>query len=77
MQSFSHYEKFVNTGKKLLENKLNGCRKVLFQMKTRVSVKYFVNDCLWKYFFVSNLLETPSNLIPLTILATLRSLTQF
>ena len=23
-------------------------------MKTRVSLKYFVTDCLWKPFFVSN-----------------------
>ena len=32
-------------------------------MKTRVSLKYFVNDCLWKKFFASNLSQTPSNLI--------------
>ena len=32
-------------------------------MKTRVSLRYFVTDCLWKPFFDSNLPQTPSNLI--------------
>ena len=30
-------------------------RSVLFHMKTRVSLKYFKTDCLWKYVFDSNL----------------------
>ena len=43
-------------------------------MKTRVSLKYPVNDCLWKHFFVSNLPQTPLNLISLNILVTLKGL---
>ena len=31
-------------------------------MKTRVFLKYFVNDCLWKQFFASNLPQTPFKL---------------
>ena len=46
-------------------------------MKTRVSVKVFVNDCLWKLFFASNSIQTPPNAIFLTILVTLRTFTQF
>ena len=46
-------------------------------MKTRVSLKYFVNDCLWKPFFDSNLPQTSSNLISLTILLTLKPFTLF
>ena len=36
-------------------------------MKTRVCLKYFVNDCLWKQFLASNSPQTSSNLICLTI----------
>ena len=39
-------------------------------MKTRVSLKYFDNDCPRKQFFASNLPQTPSSLISLTILVT-------
>ena len=46
-------------------------------MKTRVSLKYFVNDSLWKQFFASNLPQNPSNLISLPILLPLRPFTQF
>ena len=46
-------------------------------MKTRVSVRFFVTDCLWKPFFDSDLLQTSSNLISLTILVTLRLFTLF
>ena len=42
-------------------------------MKTRVSLKCFLNDSLWKYFLDSNLPETTSNLIYFTILVTLTS----
>ena len=45
-------------------------------MKKRVWLKYFVNDCLWKRFLPSNLSHTASNLICLTILVTVRHLTQ-
>ena len=48
-----------------------------FHMKTRVSLKYFVNDCLWKQLFSSNSSQIPPNLISLTILETLRPFTQF
>ena len=38
-------QNFVNTSEKFLKNKLNFSRSALFQIKTRVSLKYFVNDC--------------------------------
>ena len=44
-------------------------RNAKIQMKTKACLQYFVNDCLWKKFFASNL--------PQTIFATLRSLTKF
>ena len=46
-------------------------------MKTRVSLKYFVNNCLWKQISAFNSPQAPSNLISLTILVTLRPFTQF
>ena len=46
-------------------------------MKTRVSLKYFVNNCLWKTFFDCNSPQTPSNVISLIIMVTLRSFTLF
>ena len=64
--------------KKTLEKqKLNFSRCVLFNMKTRVSLKYFVRYCLWKHFFNSNSPQTSSNLICLTFLVTLRPLALF
>ena len=45
-------------------------------MKTKVSLKYFRNDCQWKECFAFNSTQTPSNLITLTILLTLRLFTQ-
>ena len=44
----------------------------LFDMETRVSLRYFVSYCLCKHSFDSNLLQTSSNLISLTILVTLK-----
>ena len=44
-------------------------------MKTRVSLKCFVNDCLCKPFFDSNSSQTPTNLISLTNLVALRAFT--
>ena len=41
-------------------------------MKTRVSLKYFVNDSLRKQVFPSNFPQAPSNLMSLIILVTLR-----
>ena len=48
---------------------------MLFQVKTIVGRKYFVIDYLWKPVFDSNSSQTPSNLIFLTILVTLKSFT--
>ena len=46
-------------------------------METRASLKYFVNGCLYKHVFASNLPQTRTNLISLAILVTLRPFTQF
>ena len=46
-------------------------------MKTKVFLKYFVRSCLWKQCFDCNLPQGLSNLISLTILVTLKPLTQF
>ena len=46
-------------------------------MKTKVSLRCFVNYCLWKLFFDSNSPHTSSNLICLTFLVTLRPLHRF
>ena len=46
-------------------------------MKTRARLRYPAHDCLCRQFFVSNSFKAPSNLIYLTILVTLRPLTQF
>ena len=40
--------------KTLEKEKLNFSRSALFHMKTRVSLIYSVNDCLWKHFFARN-----------------------
>ena len=45
-------------------------------MKTRVSLKCFVNNCFWKHFFASNSPQTPTNLVSLTMLVTLKPFTQ-
>ena len=46
VQSPCKNEYFVNTSKKTLEKqKLNISLSALLDMKTRVSLKYFVNDC--------------------------------
>ena len=46
--------------KNLVKQKLNFSRSALFVMKIRVSLKHFVNDCLWKHLFASNSPHTPS-----------------
>ena len=77
-QSSSQNENFVSISKKLLKKKkLNFSGSALFHIKTRVCLKFFVNDCLCKQLFASSLPQTPSNLICLTIFVTLRPLTQF
>ena len=63
--------------KSLKEQKLKFSGSAKFYMKTRLSLKYFVNDCLWKHFFDSNSPQNPSKLISLTLLGTLRPFTQF
>ena len=62
--------------KTLQKWKLNFSLSALFYMKTTVSLKYFVNDCLWKHFLKSNSPQTHSISISLTILVTLRPLTR-
>ena len=52
-------------------------RNQFFHMKISVSLKYFVNGCLWKQFFAFNSLQNPSNVMTLTILVTLRLFAQF
>ena len=56
------------------KQKLNFSHSALFHMKTRVCLRYFVNenDCLWKQFLASNLPQIPSNLICLTNFVNLR-----
>ena len=46
-------------------------------MKSRVDLKYFVNYCLRKHLFDTNSPQTPSNLIGLAVLVTLRSFKLF
>ena len=46
-------------------------------MKTKVSLRYFVSYSLQKGVFDSNLPHTPSNLISLALLLTLRLFTHF
>ena len=46
-------------------------------MKARVSLKDFINDCLWEQFFASNSAQNSSNLISLKILVTPRPVTLF
>ena len=59
------------------KKKSNVCHSPLLHMKTRVSLKYFVNDFLWEQFLAFKSPQTPSNLISLTILLILRPFTQF
>ena len=59
------------------KQKLNFSCSALFHTKARVSLKYIVNDCLCEHLFASNSPQTPSNLILLTLLVTLRSVTLF
>ena len=46
-------------------------------MKTRVSLKYFMNDFLQKHSFPCNLPQTPSKLISLRLLVARKPFTQF
>ena len=46
-------------------------------MKTRVSLKDFVNDFLWKFFCDFNSPKTSSKLISLSILVTVRPFALF
>ena len=69
-------QKFCQSYQNTLE-KLSFSRSALFQVKTRVVLKYSVSDCLRKPVFDSNSSQTPSKLISLTILVTLRRFTLF
>ena len=60
-----------------LDQKSISEKSVLFHMKDGISLRYFVNACLWKRFFDSNSPQTPSNLTYLTILINLKSFTMF
>ena len=46
-------------------------------MKTRVILKYFVNDIVWKHCFTSNSPQTPSKLTSFRILVVRKAFTQF
>ena len=50
---------------------------LLFLIKSRVFLKYFLYGCLWKRLFTSKSLKTPSNLILLTNLIIMRLLIPF
>ena len=52
-----------NAGKQ----KLNPSQLSILHMKTRVCLKYLVNDYLWKQIFASNSAQILSNLISFTI----------
>ena len=56
---------------------MNFSCSALFHMKTKVFLKYFVRDFIWKTFLASKLSQIPSNLVFLKIFLTLMSLTQF
>ena len=60
-------EVLLTLAKNFWKTEIKLSRSALFHMKTRVSVKYFVNDCLWKPLFDSYSLQTPSDLISLTV----------
>ena len=57
------------------EKQLNFSCKALFLIKTRVSLKYFVHDCLWKQFLLLSC-SRPFKPIFLTFFVTVRSLSQ-
>ena len=68
---FLRKRKFCQSWPKTFEKqKLNFTHSELFWVKTRVSLKYFVTDCLWKPGFDFNSPQTPSNLISLAVLVT-------
>ena len=57
--------------------KLNFPLSALFIMKTRICLKRFFRGCPQRQFFVSNLPQSRSKQISLTVLVNVRSLTQF
>ena len=61
--------------KTLEKQKSNFPHTAVFHMKTKASLKYFVNDCLWKHVLASNSPQNPSNLTSLVILVIVRPLT--
>ena len=70
---FTHqHENLLTPAKKSSKKYLKFLPSAPFHMKTRVSLRCFVNNRLWKPLFDSNSNHTPSNLISLTTLLTLR-----
>ena len=63
--------------KKFEKQKLNFSPSALFHMKTRVCLKHFLHDCIWRQLFASNSPQPPLNVISVTVLGTPRLLTQF
>ena len=59
------------------EEILNGTLHCSRIVKTRVGLKYFGNDCIWKQFYGFNLPQASLNLICMKILVALMCLTQF
>ena len=56
----------LTLAKNSCKREINFSRSALFQMKIRISLKYFVNDCIWKHFFATNFSQTPTNIYFLT-----------
>ena len=60
-----------------MQTVINFSHRTLFQRKTVIRLKNFVNDCPWNHFFASNLPQTTSNTIYFNIFVTLKPFTQF
>ena len=67
--SYYQNKSFVSTSKNLLKTEIDFFRSGLFHIKNRVSLKYFINDGLWKQVLVFSSPETLSSLMCLTIFA--------
>ena len=59
------------------KQKLNFSRCAIFHVKTKNSLRFFVDDCLWKHFLASNSPQITWNLIFLTIFVTRMYFAQF
>ena len=75
---FSLKAKFLQCRKNIFQKQiLSMSHRVLFHMRTGVCFKYFANDCLWKQFFVFEVLPDLFQLDFLTVLVTLRLFSQW